>query len=96
MMTDPAPVTFVDLMTLNTWTEDGKDEQFVSLRPAFTGGNALAYGGHVYAQAVWAASLGVKEGMVVHVSACDFMLRDGGMVETMLQCFVYLSISDIC
>jgi len=79
MMTDPAPVTFVDLMTLNTWTEDGKDEQFVSLRPAFTGGNALAYGGHVYAQAVWAASLGVKEGMVVHNVHGYFTL--GGLLD---------------
>ncbi|KAK8219956.1 hypothetical protein M8818_000371 [Zalaria obscura] len=29
-----------------------------------------AYGGHVYAQAVWAASQTVGEGFVVHVCVC--------------------------
>jgi acyl-CoA thioesterase len=59
------PTSFVDLMALEHWVQEN---QFISLRPAFTGGNDISYGGHVYAQAVWAASLGVPDGMVVHVS----------------------------
>lgn len=68
-MVDFSPVEFTSLMALESWGEKEKGtEQFVSRRPAFTGGNYIAYGGHVYAQAVWAASLGVLDGMVVHVS----------------------------
>lgn len=40
----------------------------MSTRPAFDPGQGSAYGGHVFAQSVWAASFSVAEGMVVHVS----------------------------
>ncbi|KAG4441259.1 hypothetical protein IFR05_003250 [Cadophora sp. M221] len=38
----------------------------MSTRPAFNPGQGSAYGGHVFAQSVWAASFSVGEGMVVH------------------------------
>lgn len=37
-----------------------------------TGGENGAYGGHVFAQSVWAAAQTVKEGFVVHV-CCPFL-----------------------
>ncbi len=48
--------------------ESGK-ERFMSTVPSYcAGGHGVAYGGHVYAQAVWAAAQTVGPGMVVHVS----------------------------
>ncbi|KAH9216960.1 thioesterase-like superfamily-domain-containing protein [Leptodontidium sp. 2 PMI_412] len=44
----------------------GGEERFMSTRPAFDPGQGSAYGGHVFAQSVWAASFSVAEGMVVH------------------------------
>lgn len=43
-------------------------ERFMSKNPAYNATKAAAYGGHVFAQGVWAASQTVGEGMVVHVS----------------------------
>jgi hypothetical protein len=40
----------------------------MSLNGAFEPGGGSAYGGHVYAQSVWAAARTVGEGMFVHVS----------------------------
>ena len=71
-MADEKPMTFIDLMSLQTLNmeEDGQGkERFMSVSPSFSpdGGAGAAFGGHVYAQAVWAASQTVGEGMVVHV-----------------------------
>lgn len=38
-----------------------------------TGGENGAYGGHVFAQSVWAAAQTVKEGFVVHVCLFVFL-----------------------
>ncbi|KAJ9659269.1 hypothetical protein H2201_007419 [Coniosporium apollinis] len=55
--------TFADLMKL----QRVDDHTFKSLTKAFSPGNeTTAYGGHVFAQAVWAAAQTVKEGFVVH------------------------------
>lgn len=59
--------TFADLMKLQRLD----DNTFQSLTKAFSPGNeTTAYGGHVFAQAVWAAAQTVKEGFVVHVGFC--------------------------
>jgi len=61
-----SPTSFVDLMALE---KVGKDaEKYISRVPAYNPGNGTAFGGHVYAQAAWAASLSVDEGMLIHVS----------------------------
>jgi acyl-CoA thioesterase len=87
-MADENPMTFKDLMSLQTLDfgegEQGK-ERFMSVRPAFYagGGAGAAFGGHVYAQGVWAAAQTVGSGMVVHVSLSRDLLslplswRDG-------------------
>jgi acyl-CoA thioesterase len=42
---------------------------FRSTAPPFTNrNNGRAYGGHVYAQAAWAAAQTVEKGFVIHVS----------------------------
>ncbi|GME26321.1 Acyl-CoA thioesterase [Neofusicoccum parvum] len=47
--------------------DDGSPATFRSLAKAFApGGGTSAYGGHVFAQAVWAAAHTVKDGFVVH------------------------------
>lgn len=71
---DHGRLPFTDLMNviplppLPHKDHDGKrEERFMSTRPAFNPGQGSAYGGHVFAQSVWAASFTVGEGMVVHV-----------------------------
>jgi hypothetical protein len=71
MAEPPSVQTFVNLMAIEALSE-GKDEnvkRYMSKRPSFNPGGGSAYGGHVFAQAVWAASQDVKEGLVVHVWA---------------------------
>lgn len=77
MSPPPHPVSFAELMAL----ERIDANTFKSLHPAYQlrltpipGGpigasvpQVRAYGGHVYAQAMLAASRTVKEGFVVHV-----------------------------
>lgn len=71
------PMTFVELMQIEELkSEDGNGEirntgerRFMSLQPAYEPGNGTSYGGHVFAQAVWAASGTVEEGLVAHVSS---------------------------
>jgi acyl-CoA thioesterase len=78
-MTDDTPMTFVDLMALQSLTSNKSEqgtETFMSVNPAFNAGGAAAYGGHAYAQAVWAAAQTVGEGMVVHVRCLSFPSRD--------------------
>ena len=59
--------TFADLMKLKSLG----DHTFESLTKPFSpGNNTTAYGGHVFAQAVWAAAQTVKDGFVVHVGFC--------------------------
>jgi acyl-CoA thioesterase len=56
---------FVDLIAL----EKVDDTTFRSTAPPFSPNEVgRAYGGHVYAQAVWAAAQTVKAGFVIHVS----------------------------
>lgn len=57
------PVDFVDLMNLEKIT----DNTFRSTTRAYAPDTNRAYGGHVYAQAVWAAAQTVKPGFLVHV-----------------------------
>ena len=94
-MADEKPLTFEDLMSLQT-LDSGEGEQgtekFMSVRPAFSAGGVAggAFGGHVYAQAVWAAAQTVGSGMVVHVSLSrDFVVSfsnylGGGWEERVL------------
>lgn len=57
---------FGELMTLIKINEN----IYESGAPAYSPGGFLrAYGGHVYAQAAWAAAHTVKKGMVLHVCA---------------------------
>jgi len=56
------PVPFADLMNLETITDD----TFRSTTQAYAPSGG-AYGGHVFAQAVWAAAQTVKRGFLVHV-----------------------------
>lgn len=48
------------------------DRTFRSVTKAYapTGGENGAYGGHVYAQAAWAAAQTVEEGFLIHVGRC--------------------------
>jgi acyl-CoA thioesterase len=56
--------SFAELMTLVKID----DNTFESGSPAYSpGGFTRAYGGHVYAQAPWAAAHTVKKGFVLHV-----------------------------
>ena len=62
-------LAFTELIRLDeaaaTTTSDGT---FKSAAKAFApGGGTSAYGGHVFAQAAWAAAQTVKEGFVLHV-----------------------------
>ena len=65
------PLPFIQLMELSRLHErDGDEEKggrFMSTTPCFNAGGGAAYGGHVYAQAVWAAAQTVGVGMIVHV-----------------------------
>lgn len=55
---------FIDMIAL----EKINNDTFRSRAPPFSpGGSGRAYGGHVYAQAVWAAAQTVGKGFVVHV-----------------------------
>lgn len=71
---------FVDLMKLETINE----LTFRSIAQPFCPGGALsksmgrAYGGHVYAQAAWAAAQTVPEGFVLHVSYCPLLVLPYG------------------
>ncbi|KAK0125333.1 hypothetical protein ONS95_000644 [Cadophora gregata] len=60
----------MNLVPLPHFRPNGKEERgqerFMSTRPAFNPGQGSAYGGHVFAQSVWAASFTVGEEMVVH------------------------------
>lgn len=69
-MADENPMTFIDLMSLLPLNSEQGAERFMSVSPSFSpnGGAVQAFGGHVYAQSVWAAAQTVGEGMVVHVS----------------------------
>jgi acyl-CoA thioesterase len=71
MMADKNPMTFVDLMSLEPLhsSQNGQRiEKFMSVCPPFNPGGGSAFGGHVYAQSVWAASQTVGEEMLIHVS----------------------------
>ena len=59
--------SLVDLFALKK--VPGKEETYMSLTPAWASGGAWsAFGGHVYAQSIWAAAQEVPDGQVVHVS----------------------------
>ncbi|KAE9372363.1 Thioesterase/thiol ester dehydrase-isomerase [Stipitochalara longipes BDJ] len=67
-MANNTPMTFVDLMALEPLNSEQGTERFMSVNPSFCpdGGFGAAFGGHVYAQSVWAAAQTVGPGMVVH------------------------------
>lgn len=68
-----APLSFRKLMALDEMvlsSEENPDalEAFQSIALAWApGAGQTAFGGHVYAQAAWAASRTVGKGLVVHV-----------------------------
>lgn len=67
-MAAPQPrIPFVQLMALEAVA--GAEDRYVSKTLAWAPGHGWgnAFGGHVYAQAVWAAAQNVKGGLVVHV-----------------------------
>ncbi|KAL1969301.1 hypothetical protein VTN77DRAFT_9493 [Rasamsonia byssochlamydoides] len=83
------PLPFVQLMALkrlggnNSTTQSGsveeaeKEEHFQSIAPPYAPGIAnAAFGGHVFAQAAYAASQTVKKGFVIH-NISGFFLRLG-------------------
>lgn len=69
-MADEPQISFVDLMSLAPLrtTVAKATDTYISRTPSYGPGGGSAYGGHVFAQAVWAASQMVNLGMVVHVS----------------------------
>jgi acyl-CoA thioesterase len=48
-------ITFMDLIAVHTPPSEQEAQKLKRLIPAFNAGGGAAYGGHVYAQAVWAA-----------------------------------------
>jgi len=56
---------FVDLIALEKVDETTYRSTALPFSP---NGSGRAYGGHVYAQAVWAAAKTVEAGFVIHVS----------------------------
>jgi acyl-CoA thioesterase len=71
-------LSFVELMKLKRLQGKKREKEaplanFMSVNPPFEPGFGSAYGGHVYAQSVRAASLTVVEGMVIHVSLRFFI-----------------------
>jgi acyl-CoA thioesterase len=58
-------MAFVDLMALEKLDETTYRSTALAFSPS---GSGRAYGGHVYAQAVWAAAKTVESGLVIHVS----------------------------
>lgn len=56
---------FVDLIALEKVDETTYRSTSLPFSPS---GSGRAYGGHVYAQAVWAAAKTVEAGFVIHVS----------------------------
>lgn len=73
--------SFVDLMALSS--ARGIGDKYISQVPAFNPGSGAAFGGHVFAQAVWAASQTVDEEMVVHVgsNSNDYSNSSSSFVE---------------
>lgn len=79
-MADEKPLMFTDLMSLlplYSSQHESETQKFMSVNPSFCpdGGSGAAFGGHVYAQAVWAAARTVGEGMVVHVSITGLVAK---------------------
>ena len=63
------PLSFQDIMeVIEIPRQDNGSRRFISKRPAWAPLGGLTYGGHVFAQAAWAAAQTVDEGMVIHVS----------------------------
>lgn len=58
-------IPFVDLIALEKVDETTYRSTSLPFSP---NGSGRAYGGHVYAQAVWAAAKTVEAGFVIHVS----------------------------
>ena len=63
---------FVDLIALEKVDETTYRSTSLPFSPS---GSGRAYGGHVYAQAVWAAAKTVEAGFVIHVSTSDSIPR---------------------
>jgi len=55
---------FIDMIALEKINNDTFRSRSMPFSP---GGSGRAYGGHVYAQAVWAAAQTVAKGFIVHV-----------------------------
>lgn len=52
----------------------GREGTYMSLTPAWASGGAWsAFGGHVYAQSIWAATQEVPDGQIVHVCTLSFV-----------------------
>lgn len=60
-------------------------DKYMSVRPAWTpAGHTTAYGGHVFAQAVWAAAQTVGEGLVIHVCSIFYFVSDN-LIDRLIQ-----------
>lgn len=70
---------FVDMISLEAIDSVTYRSKALPFSP---GGAGRAYGGHVYAQAVWAAAQKVKSGFVVHV--CDVLRKSYPTVPSCL------------
>jgi acyl-CoA thioesterase len=57
----------IELETIDAWLFRSKVKAYSP-----TGGENGTYGGHVFAQAAWAAARTVAEGLLIHVRLPDF------------------------
>jgi acyl-CoA thioesterase len=69
----------IELERIDDWT-------FRSIIQAYTPteGESGTYGGHVFAQAAWAAAQTVKEGFLIHAS-CSLQLISGYLADGPLE-----------
>lgn len=84
-MGSPPEISFVELMSLEKDKSGNRSETYISLVPSTGPGSGTAYGGHVFAQAVWAASQTVNKGMVVHVSLIAKSLIQAYLSESLYK-----------
>lgn len=66
-------IPFHELVRLERIDESTFRSIAAPFAPGDEDGVGRAYGGHVYAQAAWAACYTVKTGFLIHVSACVYL-----------------------
>lgn len=73
-MKESKALSFVEMVTLVPIP--GGNSDFMGKYTSYNPGSGLGYGGHVYAQSVWAAAQTVENGMVIHVSTTKILLSN--------------------